>query len=127
MLAKGFSLQFPCGNGEQYENIGKFWDAMSVIYGRENLCGVGYGWSEDTLCYLIGKIDEDLHGEEIKEILPQVTYIELKLPDSGWRTYHGETEHLDSLYSEIYRDGPLDYEIERFFEDGKCEVRICRM
>ena len=46
----------------------------------------------------------------------------LELPDEGWATVEGETARLKELYDEIYRDGPLKYELETFTEDGRCRI-----
>jgi hypothetical protein len=128
MLAKGFFLRFSCKNAEQYETIGTFWDAMAACYPLESLCGIGYGWENDTLCYLIGRIDADFpnNPDLLLHTFPQAKYKELLLPDKGWNTYYGQTDLLDQIYDQIYQDGPLDYEIETFHEDGSCTIRIFR-
>ena len=54
MKIRGVQIRFDCKNGEQFEAIGRFWDRMHVFCPGENLLGVGFGWKNDTLCYLIG-------------------------------------------------------------------------
>ena len=36
------------------------------------------------------------------------------------------TEQLSVLYDEIYKEGPLLYEIEEFDNEGNCQIRYCR-
>ena len=54
MLFKGISRVFSTENEAQYQTIGAFWDEMSGIYGLENLRGLGYNWTKDTIEYVIG-------------------------------------------------------------------------
>ena len=42
MIFNGISRVFKLTSEEQYETIGRFWDEMSLIYGLENLRGLGY-------------------------------------------------------------------------------------
>ena len=111
-IGKRFSL---CGE-EQYETIGAFWDELAAIYGLENLQGLGYGWSGDTMEYAIG-----LKVGEIKGCNVCIT-----LPEQGWHRVNGRTDALRELYDEIYREGALTYEIETFCENGDCTVVYCR-
>ena len=46
MEFKGISRTFSTVGEKQYEAIGEFWNEMSGIYGRENLRGLGYNWTE---------------------------------------------------------------------------------
>ena len=57
MEAYGILVRFSCKNNEQYESIGKFWDLMSLQHPKPDLVGVGCGWREDSLDYLIGRLD----------------------------------------------------------------------
>lgn len=128
MTVTGFMIKFSCGNGEQYERIGAFWKAMSDCYPLETLDGIGYGWENDTLNYMIGRIDSELPNDitPLKEFFPQAQYAKIQLPDEGWISYRGKTDALDQLYAKVYQEGPLDFEIENFHEDGTCMVRIFR-
>lgn len=125
---KGMSLVFSTKDEKQYEEIGAYWDYFSSLFGRENLEGLGYNWTEDTIEYVIGsrsrKLKFDQHNFWSK--YPKCEYKEIELPTQGWITYNGETEKLGQLYEEIYKDGPLTYEIETFSEDGSCQVQIFR-
>ena len=47
------------------------------------------------------------------------------MPDD-WITICGKTENLSAIYDEIYKDGPLLYEIEEFDDKGNCKIRYCR-
>lgn len=108
---KVFSTQ----NNEQYITIGEFWDEMADIYGRENLMGLGCNWTENSIEYVIALKDG---------IIADANY-EIELPDE-WIATSGKTEELSMIYDEIYKDGPLLYEIEEFDDNGNCMIRYCR-
>lgn len=116
MEFKGISRTFSTIGEQQYETIGAFWAEMSGIYGRENLRGLGYNWTETSIDYVIGLIDGDIEGSNIDVILP----------DDGWKCVRGRTEDLGQIYDVIYRDGPLTYEIEMFDDDGNCKIMFYR-
>ena len=116
MIFNGISRAFKLQNEEQYEAIGRFWDEMSLIYGLENLRGLGYKWENDEIYYAIGLKNGDVEGYNLV----------IDLPDDGWITAIGETDRLKELYDEIYKNGRLTYEIEIFFEDGSCEISYYR-
>lgn len=116
MVFKGISRVFKLTNEEQYETIGQFWDEMALIYGLENLRGLGYKWENDEISYAIGLKNGDINGYNLS----------ITLPDDGWVTVSGKTDRLKELYDEIYKNGRLAYEIETFFEDGRCEVSYYR-
>ena len=127
MIFIGLSKVFSTVRDGQYEAIGAFWDAMRVLFPDRTLSGVGYGWENDTLCYLIGTEDGLPAGTEtIGQQFPDAEYTVLHLPDDGWKRYTATADTLDVLYEEIYRDGPLTYEIERFDADGRAEIRTLR-
>ena len=117
MIFKGIGKTFSTENEQQYETIGAFWDELSAQYGREKLQGLGYGWTDTSIEYVIG-----LRSGEIKGVNRSV-----ELPDDGWTSVKGRTEHLGQIYDEIYRDGRLQYEIERFSDDGGCEILYRRI
>ena len=119
----GLLKVFSTVNEGQYEEVGAFWDAMSARFGRENLRGLGYHWTEDTITYVIG-MKEGLWPPETG--YPGASYRKISLPDSGWLTFTGRTDELSQLYGQIYKDGPLEYEIEQFFENGDCAVSVIR-
>ena len=81
MLFKGIGRTFSTENDQQYETIGAFWDELAAKYGRENLQGLGYGWKERSIEYVIGLIDGEIGG-------PDRT---VTLPDMGWVTVRGRT------------------------------------
>lgn len=116
MLFIGISKEFSLKNEDQYNTIGEFWDEMSLIYGMGNLQGLGYKWEDGKIYYAIGlkigKIDKyNFH---------------LELPDNGWIIIDGETDNLKNIYDEIYKEGPLKYEIETFTLNGKCQIKYYR-
>jgi len=116
MIFNGIRRVFSTVNESQYETIGAFWDEMSLLYGIENLQGLGYSWTDHTIDYVIGSVDSILPGSNVS----------VELPDSGWQSVTGLTSQLGPLYNEVYKEGPLVYEIETFTEDGRCTVRYFR-
>lgn len=119
----GLSKVFPTKDDGQYEAIGEFWDFMAARYGRENLLGLGYNWTDSTITYAIGL----RHGKLNPEIsYPGAAFQDIALPDCSWERRAGKTEQLSQLYEQIYSDGALRFEIEAFREDGSCEVHFIR-
>ena len=116
MEFKGISRTFSTVGEKQYETIGAFWDEMSGIYGRENLRGLGYNWTETSIEYVIGLIDGNMEGSNINVILP----------DDEWECVNGRTEELGEIYTKIYKDGALKYEIEMFDDVGNCKIWFYR-
>jgi len=116
VIFKGISRVFSLSNEQQYETIGLFWDEMAMLYGLENLQGLGYNWKDNRISYAIG-----LKGGCIKGY-----NMSIELPDNGWVRIEGKTASLKQLYDEIYKDGVLDFEIETFFENGTCEIMYYR-
>lgn len=119
----GYSKTFSTKDQMQYESIGEFWDAMSVVYGRENLRGLGYNWGDSSIEYVIGLKNGDINQDIV---IDELVYKEINLPDEGWITYEGRAEDLSEIYNEIYKNGVLTYEIEQFWNDGKCKIMIYR-
>lgn len=117
MEFKGISRIFSTVDQKQYETIGAFWDEISVIYGRENLRGLGYNWTESSIEYVIGLIDGDIEESNTNVILP----------DDGWECVGGRTEELAEIYRIIYKAGSLKYEIEMFDDDGNCRIMFYRL
>lgn len=123
MLFCGLSKVFSTQNNRQYDSIGAFWDILAERYGRENLWGLGYNWTEDSITYVIGLKQAFLRDEAA---YPGASYCEVELPEKGWLRYTGRTEELSKLYGEIYTEGRLQYEIEQFSDDGSCEIWLIR-
>ena len=116
MIFRGIGRTFSTVGEEQYNTIGAFWDELTALYGLENLRGLGYGWTQTTIEYVIGLKDGVIDSADR----------EIELPDEGWTIYKGRTDRLSQIYDEIYRDGRLKYEIETFTEDGDCEILYTR-
>ena len=116
MLFKGIGRTFSTENDQQYETIGAFWDELAAKYGRVNLQGLGYGWKERSIEYVIGLVDGEIGGADRT----------VTLPDMGWVTVQGRTADLGKIYEKIYQEGRLEYEIERFTDSGDCEIMYCR-
>ena len=116
MIFKGISKTFSLVNEDQYNTIGAFWDEMEQLYGLENLKGLGYRWNRNTIEYAIGLKVGEIKGSDFC----------MRLPDVGWMCAIGKTDRLKELYDEIYRGGPLTYEIETFYADGHCEILYYR-
>ena len=64
MLLKGIGRTFSTEKDQQYETIGAFWDELAAKYGRVNLQGLGYGWKERSIEYVIGLIDGEIDGTD---------------------------------------------------------------
>lgn len=116
MLFVGISKEFSLINEDQYNTIGSFWDEMALLYGLENLQGLGFLWKDNKISYAIG-----LKVGKIKDF-----NLCIELPDKNWTKITGKTENLKEIYDEIYKSGPLKYEIETFFENGDCEIKYYR-
>ena len=116
MLFKGIGRTFSTENDRQFETIGAFWDELAAKYDWENLQGLGYGWTEQTIEYVIGLIDGEIGGTDRA----------VELPDTGWITVRGRAADLGEIYEKIYQKGRLKYEIERFTDSGDCEIMYYR-
>ena len=116
MFFEGISRTFSTENNQQYETIGAFWDELAAKYGRANLQGLGYGWTDRSIEYVIGLIYGKIDGADCT----------VELPESGWAIVRGRTAELGNIYEKIYQGGRLKYEIERFTDTGDCEIMYCR-
>ena len=116
MLFKGIGRTFSTENDHQFETIGAFWDELAAKYGRVNLQGLGYGWTERSIEYVIGLIDGEIDGADRT----------VELPDTGWVTVRGQTANIVEIYERIYQEGGLTYEIERFTDSGDCGIMYYR-
>ena len=112
----GIRRVFSTENEEQYITIGAFWDEMSSMYGRENLMGLGCNWTSNSIEYVMALKDGTIAGADY----------EIMLPDE-WISICGKTENLSAIYDEVYKEGPLLYEIEEFNDMGNCKIRYCRI
>ena len=117
MVFSGISRDFDLTDEGQYETIGQFWDEMALLYGLENLRGLGYAWRGNTISYAIGLKSGDMENCNFR----------ISLPDEGWETATGQTDSLKEMYDRIYQGGRLQFEIETFFRDGTCEISYFRM
>ena len=99
MLFKGIGRTFSTENDQQYETIGAFWDDLAAKHGRGNLQGLGYGWTERSIEYVIGLIDGEIGGADQA----------VELPDTGWVTVKGKTANLGKIYEMIYQEGKLNF------------------
>lgn len=115
MTFTGIRRVFSTENDGQYETIGHFWDEMAAKYGISNLMGLGYGWTDTTIDYIIA----------LKSGIPEGANATVELPEE-WIEVQGRTDDLAAIYAEIYQSGPLLYEIEEFDEAGSCRIRYCR-
>ena len=116
MIFNGLSKDFSLTDEQQYETIGQFWDEMALLYGLENLQGLGYSWRDHMISYAIGLKEGRIQGADLR----------IELPDDGWAQVTGRTDDLKQIYDEIYKDGILQYEIETFDEEGNCVIRYYR-
>ena len=113
----GISRFFSIQNEDQYRTIGAFWDEMSSKYGLENLRGLGYLWTGDSMSYAIG----------LKEGIIEDYDVEIPIPAGEWKRVKGKTSKLPQIYNRIYEDGKLTFEIEEFTSDGECEISFYRI
>jgi predicted transcriptional regulator YdeE len=129
MKFNGIQVRFNCENNEQYENIGLFWEYMTHEFKQFKLQGVGYNWYNNSFDYIIGNCNKniDFSIAKINKRFPSAKQIEINLPDEGWQIYYCKLEELGKIYDEIYKDGPLDYEIEEFDSNGNCKISILRI
>lgn len=116
MEFKGISSIFSTIGEQQYHTIGAFWDELSERYGKENLRGLGYNWTSTSIEYVIGLTDGEIDGWNVS----------VTLPKDGWKRVQGRTEKLGEIYRDIYKDGPLKYEVEMFDDDGNCVIDYVR-
>ena len=116
MEFKGIGRTFSTVGNQQYNTIGVFWDELSEKYGRENLRGLGYNWTSTSIEYVIGLTAGEIDGWNVS----------VSLPENGWKRVKGRTENLEEIYNDIYKDGPLTYEIEMFNDDGNCVIDFVR-
>ncbi|MBP3704146.1 MAG: hypothetical protein J6I98_01310 [Clostridia bacterium] len=128
MTVRGVQLRVSCKNGEQYDVLGAFWDEVRKYHPKMLLVGIGHSWENDTFCYLIGKEGglPEKTVEKVCERFPEADSVRLKVPDGHWDVYRGRLEWLDEMYEEIYKDGPLIYEMERIHENGAITIFIRR-
>ena len=116
MIFVGVSKEFSLHNEDQYNTIGAFWDELSILYGLENLIGLGYKWKDGIISYAVGLKKGEIDNSNIR----------IELPDDGWITVYGKTDDLKKIYDDIYLDGPLKYELETFTLNGECEIKYYR-
>lgn len=112
----GISRVFSLVNEDQYNTIGAFWDELALLYGLENLQGLGYNWNGNFMEYVIGLKDGIIDGYNV----------EIELPNYDWKVVKGKTDTLKNIYDEIYKNGSLLYEIETFNENGECLIKYYR-
>ena len=112
----GVSKEFSLIGEDQYNTIGAFWDEMAELYGLENLHGLGYNWNGSTMSYAIG----------LKNGIIENYNVCIDLPDTNWIVVNGKTDDLKIIYDEIYKSGPLQYEIETFDLNGNCKIELIR-
>ena len=112
----GVSKEFSLISEEQYNTIGAFWDEMAELYGLENLQGLGYNWNGPIMSYAIG----------LKNGIIENYNVCIDLPDTNWIVVNGKTDDLKIIYDEIYKSGPLQYEIETFDLNENCKIKFIR-
>lgn len=116
MVFIGITKVFSLKDENQYETIGNFWDETAKLYGMENLQGLGYKWKDGKIFYAIG----------LKNGIIEQADFQIELPDNDWLIINGKTNDLKNIYDEIYKNGPLKYEIETFDENGNCRIKYYR-
>lgn len=134
MIYKGYKIRVRCIDWEQEQFLGEFWDFVSPFIGEQNIIGLGMNWTDDYLYfdYALGVIDNPQILNKIKNIDFSNTkfigeYIEIELPDlDNWTTFKGKTTELRKIYdidiASLNKE--YDYELEYFYQDGNCEIKI---
>lgn len=99
----------------QVKKLGEFWDEMRNLFPNDFLYGLGTNWTQNTVDYYIGKIDEEWPGGSDVTILP----------DDGWIEYSCKVDakEIEELYRGIYKQGSLDYEVESM-KDGIFTTKV---
>ncbi|MCL1927776.1 MAG: hypothetical protein FWG07_03150 [Treponema sp.] len=129
MKFTGVLRKFDCSNNKQFNDIGEFWDFMSKIIDKNKLKGLGFNWENNYFDYIIGDLKEeiDFSMDLILNTYPDSKIVTVDLPDNGWKIYKGKIKEIKNIYEKIYRDGPLDYEIEEIDAKGNFKVSIIRL
>ena len=113
---KGISKTFSTINNSQYKTIDEFWEELIPKYGLENLIGIGFGWADSTIYYML----------TLKQGIIDGYNAEIELPKTGWKVKNGKTVNLSQIYDSIYKDGNLKYEVETFDRNGNCKIFYIR-
>lgn len=116
MLFKGLSLTFK-KDDKIREEVEKFWDTMSSIYGANKLRGLVYNQTVDTIEYAIGFKNGEMLRAEREKLVEHYHNIEYKivyLPYYGWKEYSGKTKHVDQALDIIKSEGPTKLELHEF-------------
>lgn len=118
-------MTFSTVGEKQFEAIGIVWDIFSNLYGIENIRGLGYGWTDNSITYCFGfkeELSDDVYLERLETINELVDkpfrFNKIELPDSDWKEFNGTVDTIPELYNEVYKAGNLDFEIETFDQDG---------
>ena len=129
MKFTGVLRRFDCSNNKQFNDIGEFLDLMSKIIDKNEIKGLGFNWQNNHLDYIIGDLKEEFNYsiDIILKTYPTSKIVTVDLPDNGWKIYQGKLKDIKNIYEKIYRDGPLDYEIEEIDTKGNFKVSILRL
>ena len=65
--------------------------------------GLGCNWTSNSIEYVMALKDGAIMNADYERDLP-----------GDWIAICGKNENLSAIYDEIYKDGPLLYEIEEF-------------
>ncbi len=125
-------MRVSCAAWEQVQLLGEFWDYVGDQVGKENLAGLGYGWSNNYFNYALGAIED---AETLKQLQKidfaktkfQVEYVEIDLPElAEWTTYTGREDQLREIYEQQIDcyDQRYDYELEFFDDAGNAKILI---
>lgn len=83
----GISKVFSTNNNEQYKEISAFWDKLSEKYVMENLRGLGYNWTNDSIEYAIG----------LKNGIIDNANFNIDLPKEEWTIVKGNANDLSKI------------------------------
>jgi hypothetical protein len=121
--------KFSTLNNAQYADIAKFWEIVEKYCHCDELMGFGTNWIDNTFDYGIIIKDKNVN---ITGILLELNdtfhnmYVDTNytIPDKYDMVYTGYTNDLQNAYEHLWRIGRIEYELERFTDDGKCEIRV---
>ena len=128
MQVHGLFKRFSTANNSQYEEIAKFWDIVERYVNCRGLYGYGTDWTDEDFLYGIIFQDVIIPKNCIDAVMAEFPDTQLlndfNIPRSYDYQWCGPTKDLQSLYSQIWNNGTVKHELERFDNDGYCHINI---
>lgn len=124
----GLFKRFSTVNNSQYEEIAKFWDIVEKYVNCKDLCGYGTDWTDNDFMYGIVFLNRTIPEDCINEVTSEFADMKLleyfNIPETYDYRWCGLTKDLQSLYKQIWDGGDVAHELERFDNDGYCQISI---